>query len=391
MLFSVLAVSSFISLVTADSCAARFYQCGGVNWTGATCCEAGSSCKSQNPYYFQCVASDADTAAATTSVVSVAATTSKTTTPIVTSSSSAATVSHTHSTVVTTQAVVSSSATKTSTSSSTTLAATSKAASTSSSSKVTSSSSKAASSSSTSTSSVKTSSSASTASAAASSSSSDSDLTFTTISGGTSGTADTTRYWDCCKPSCAWNGKADVTAPVDACLADGVTVAGVDVQSGCVGGDAYMCSNQQPFAINSTLAFGFIAASIVGGDVSTMCCSCVLMTFNDGTAAGKQMVAQITNTGDDLTDNHFDIAIPGGGVGYYTDGCTSQWDAPSGGWGEVYGGVSDEASCSELPTELQSGCDWRWDFLDGADNPTVSFVEIECPAQITDITGCTRN
>ncbi|QKX54271.1 uncharacterized protein TRUGW13939_01356 [Talaromyces rugulosus] len=32
-------------------------QCGGANWTGATACESGSTCKVQNPYYSQCVSS----------------------------------------------------------------------------------------------------------------------------------------------------------------------------------------------------------------------------------------------------------------------------------------------------------------------------------------------
>ncbi|KAG5985942.1 hypothetical protein E4U43_005786 [Claviceps pusilla] len=31
-------------------------QCGGINWTGATACVAGSTCKVQNPWYSQCVA-----------------------------------------------------------------------------------------------------------------------------------------------------------------------------------------------------------------------------------------------------------------------------------------------------------------------------------------------
>ncbi|KAI0143403.1 carbohydrate-binding module family 1 protein [Xylariaceae sp. FL1272] len=30
-------------------------QCGGINWTGATACAAGSSCNSYNPYYYQCI------------------------------------------------------------------------------------------------------------------------------------------------------------------------------------------------------------------------------------------------------------------------------------------------------------------------------------------------
>ena len=35
-----------------------------------------------------------------------------------------------------------------------------------------------------------------------------------------SGTGTTTRYWDCCKPSCAWPGKAELASgsnPVTTC------------------------------------------------------------------------------------------------------------------------------------------------------------------------------
>ncbi|EED15895.1 endoglucanase-5 precursor, putative [Talaromyces stipitatus ATCC 10500] len=32
-------------------------QCGGINWTGATTCATGATCKVQNPYYYQCVSS----------------------------------------------------------------------------------------------------------------------------------------------------------------------------------------------------------------------------------------------------------------------------------------------------------------------------------------------
>jgi hypothetical protein len=39
----------------AGSCSALYYQCGGLNWTGPTCCTA-STCQFQNPYYSQCVA-----------------------------------------------------------------------------------------------------------------------------------------------------------------------------------------------------------------------------------------------------------------------------------------------------------------------------------------------
>jgi endoglucanase len=33
----------------------HWYQCGGLNWTGATACESGYTCVEQNPYYSQCL------------------------------------------------------------------------------------------------------------------------------------------------------------------------------------------------------------------------------------------------------------------------------------------------------------------------------------------------
>ncbi|KAK6543073.1 hypothetical protein TWF694_006997 [Orbilia ellipsospora] len=35
-------------------CGALYSQCGGVGWTGATCCASGT-CKALNPYYSQCL------------------------------------------------------------------------------------------------------------------------------------------------------------------------------------------------------------------------------------------------------------------------------------------------------------------------------------------------
>jgi hypothetical protein len=35
----------------------------------------------------------------------------------------------------------------------------------------------------------------------------------------------TTRYWDCCKPSCAWPGKAKVYRPVETCYKNGSILA----------------------------------------------------------------------------------------------------------------------------------------------------------------------
>ncbi|KAJ3028636.1 hypothetical protein HDV00_010112 [Rhizophlyctis rosea] len=37
------------------NCAAKYGQCGGQGYTGPTCCQSGSTCKSSNQYYSQCL------------------------------------------------------------------------------------------------------------------------------------------------------------------------------------------------------------------------------------------------------------------------------------------------------------------------------------------------
>ncbi|KAI3394244.1 hypothetical protein diail_2985 [Diaporthe ilicicola] len=39
----------------AANCVAKYAQCGGQGWTGATCCASGSTCKASNQYYSQCL------------------------------------------------------------------------------------------------------------------------------------------------------------------------------------------------------------------------------------------------------------------------------------------------------------------------------------------------
>lgn len=99
------------------------------------------------------------------------------------------------------------------------------------------------------------------------------------------------------------------------------------------------------------------------------------------------MLLQVTNTGSDVGEGHFDLQIPGGGVGIF-NGCSSQWGAPSGGWGAQYGGVSSASQCSQLPGQLQGGCNWRFGWFQGADNPTVNYQKVACPSQLTSISGC---
>jgi len=203
-----------------------------------------------------------------------------------------------------------------------------------------------------------------------------------------SGTGKTTRYWDCCKPSCAWTGKASVSAPVKTCDKNQGTL-GPDVKSGCdSGGSAYTCASNQPWAVNSNLAYGFAAVNIAGGSESGWCCQCYQLTFTSGPVSGKTMIVQATNTGGDLGSNQFDLLIPGGGVGIF-NGCTGQYGSWNG--GAQYGGVSSRDQCANLPSIVQTGCDFRFDWFSGADNPTVNWQTVACPTAITNISGCVRN
>ncbi|ORX79922.1 hypothetical protein BCR32DRAFT_294130 [Anaeromyces robustus] len=199
----------------------------------------------------------------------------------------------------------------------------------------------------------------------------------------------TTRYWDCCKPSCAWNYKAKVTHEVYSCRKDGSIEPVVYATSGCGGGQAFMCNDQQPWEINDKLSYGFAAANISGSDEEHWCCACFKLTFTSTSIAGKQMIVQVTNTGGDLGNNHFDIQMPGGGLGLF-DGCSPQFGVDASKWGNKYGGLTSESQCSLLPKVLQPGCHWRYGWFEDADNPAMEFEEVQCPQELVDITGCAR-
>ncbi|KAF2805970.1 uncharacterized protein BDZ99DRAFT_466267 [Mytilinidion resinicola] len=50
------ASSTFAASTTSlTGAVAKYYQCGGLNYIGATTCVEGTTCKQWNPYYYQCV------------------------------------------------------------------------------------------------------------------------------------------------------------------------------------------------------------------------------------------------------------------------------------------------------------------------------------------------
>uniref|UniRef100_A0A6P7HAT3 cellulase n=1 Tax=Diabrotica virgifera virgifera TaxID=50390 RepID=A0A6P7HAT3_DIAVI len=92
--------------------------------------------------------------------------------------------------------------------------------------------------------------------------------------------------------------------------------------------------------------------------------------------------------GTDLASNHFDLQIPGGGVGIWNHGCDAQWGAGENGWGRRYDGVSSLEECCLLPEVLQPGCRFRFQFMEGVYRPNVTFQEVQCPAELIAVTAC---
>lgn len=213
---------------------------------------------------------------------------------------------------------------------------------------------------------------------------------FTYIQGGVSGTAVTTRFWDCSKPSCSWPGKANVTSPPRTCQKDGYTSASPLEKSGAGGGNAYACTNQQPWVswTDPSISYGFVAFSTPSGGEARSCCMCLELSFVDARLAGKRLVVQVVNMNPSENGKHVDIAVPGGGIGG-SNGCKSQWNAgPS--WGLLYGGTgSNRWECEGLPWQLRRGCRWQYDWLLDL-RSDVTYHEIVCPDVLTRVSGCKR-
>lgn len=205
------------------------------------------------------------------------------------------------------------------------------------------------------------------------------------------------RYWDCCKPSCAWNTN------LKACQKDGTTrVSDKNMESVCKNGGAYQCYDLSPWYDESTnTSYGFVAHG--GG-----CGTCYLLQFtgashnggaNAGAAAikGQQMIVQKINDGGDVGGEQFDLLVPGGGVGQF-NGCSNQWGSSTD-LGSQYGGLLSackaDPGCMKQKCQsvfgnmpaLLAGCNWFTNWYSSADNPSVVYKQVTCPSQITARSG----
>jgi hypothetical protein len=212
----------------------------------------------------------------------------------------------------------------------------------------------------------------------------------------------TTRYWDCCKPSCGWAANAQAggkSSPATSCGKDGSSTVAATTQSVCSGGSAYQCNWGAPWQAGPNLSYGYAAFN------GSNCGKCYQLDFTgsgDNTGAqslkGKTMIVQAVNIGD-IGANHFDLLIPGGGVGA-NNGCTGS----NGQWGNVNGGAQSGgflATCGNnmscitdmcktafgSNSSLIAGCSSFVGWFAAANNPGVLYAEVPCPAEISNRSG----
>ncbi len=228
--------------------------------------------------------------------------------------------------------------------------------------------------------------------------------------GSSSNTGFASRYWDCCKPSCAWNGNARQ------CDRNGTTQIYGEAGSICSGGNSTVCKSQAPFTIDGCDTYGFAFAAVPSSD-GGKCGKCYELTptsskscyFDNGNKkcalsnnvskfkqSGRKLIIMASNIGDDVGRGQFDIMIPGGGAGKF-NGCSGF------GWGDqgaTYGGLLTsclDANANNTGDKIitcltekcnksfsndavaKKGCLFLAEFMFAANNPEVTYREVECP------------
>lgn len=232
------------------------------------------------------------------------------------------------------------------------------------------------------------------------------------VEGGLSGTAGLSRYWNCCKPSCASKEEAAKGNQARQCDSYMHRLYDYSATSKCEGGEATACFSQVPFAIDGCddIGFGF---GTIGSPDPNICGRCFLLEFTgEGVwttkdthraLKNKKLIFMGINRGyaDELS---FGLLIPGGGPGLYPNGCLGIFSGDMGAkWGGVLTDCQDEAGmsddvksnterkqclirkCTENFTgQPREGCLFYAYFLEAAGNPKVTYKEIECPQILKD-------
>lgn len=124
------------------------------------------------------------------------------------------------------------------------------------------------------------------------------------------GQAITEKYFDCCKSDCSWPAKAEVNQPVAVCDNDNNPLKEFNSGSSCGGGETFPCSDQIPWAVNDTFAYGFAGVFLMGHASDAWCCACYEITFKNGPVKGQKMVVQAHNSGfDHHGSNRFSFSV----------------------------------------------------------------------------------
>ena len=216
------------------------------------------------------------------------------------------------------------------------------------------------------------------------------------------------RYWDACKVHCNWTGNAGSAGVAGVCNASNASVTPNDGQaSACSGGPQYVCWDHSPAIINDNLAYGFVATP----PGFAPCGTCYEFEFTGSgqhgsgpthqALSGKRMIVAKTNIGGDVNNNQFDLLVPGGGLGIH-DAFSNQIGVSTSQLGAQYGGLLTKCtggnnsialataqSC--LRTEcnlftnqiLKDGCLFYANWMMAANNPSVRWREVTCPAELT--------
>jgi hypothetical protein len=228
-----------------------------------------------------------------------------------------------------------------------------------------------------------------------------------------------THYWDCCKPSCAWD-TPDNKNLVKSCDSSGKKVVSTDVENVCdESNGSGMCTGyakdnnqgQYPWIYEENgekILYGYGA---VPGDNKKNCGKCYEVTFKNARNIDKARI-MVTNGGDS-TPGNIDFAVPGGGFGQF-NGCKnySNWKnlyTDDGGPCDPdkdtsncarYGGIKDESYCDSMfatDPEAKKACkDILWGVFGqvGCNNdagyPSNLYIdskkEITCPSVLKSIT-----
>nr|AJS10816.1 endoglucanase IV [Rhizopus reflexus] len=195
------------------------------------------------------------------------------------------------------------------------------------------------------------------------SNSSNSSGKYSIVSGGASGNGVTTRYWVCCQASCSWPGKANVSSPVKSCNKDGV-----NLRYRCNHLQVAHCVRQEHlprrrvWAVSHDTYDGSYSRALAAISPRSNQFKALTVSRDGLTVSEDERVRQCkwTNCGQTCPDDY--VAVSRSDPGYRK--------------GELMMDSIDCPKAISLPSALQAGCKWRFNWFKNADNPSMTYKEV---------------